>query len=254
MALITRSTSGGRVEKKRAAGTLYAPRRVGGDAVCAASLEGPVPREMVGGTDGRPRAMASASCPSCPLVSSRAPAPATWSPSTASTWRWWTPRGALVAHAGDAGLVTFWRSASKAFQALPLVQDGAADAYGYGPRELALACASHSSEPVHRALALKMLAAAGNTEAQLACGPHPPALPGGGGGRPARGGDPHAALEQLLGQARGHARARAPPGLAARGLRAPGPPAAGAPPGRGGALERHAARGHPARWWTAARR
>ncbi|HET9450336.1 MAG TPA: asparaginase, partial [Aggregicoccus sp.] len=82
--------------------------------------------------------------------------------------------GAPVAHAGEAGLLTFWRSASKAFQALPLVQDGAADAYGYGPQELALACASHSSEPVHRALALKMLAAAGNTEAQLACGPHPP--------------------------------------------------------------------------------
>ncbi len=83
-------------------------------------------------------------------------------------------QGAQVAAAGDPGLVTFWRSASKAFQALPLVQEGAADAFGYGPRELALACASHSSEPVHRALALRMLAAAGNTEAQLACGPHPP--------------------------------------------------------------------------------
>ena len=82
--------------------------------------------------------------------------------------------GALVARAGDPQLVTFWRSASKAFQALPLVQDGAAEAYGYGPRELALACASHSSEPVHRELALRMLALAGNGEAQLACGPHPP--------------------------------------------------------------------------------
>ncbi|MBF5044650.1 MULTISPECIES: asparaginase [Myxococcaceae] len=83
-------------------------------------------------------------------------------------------RGRRVASAGDPGLVTFWRSACKAFQALPLVQDGAADAYGFGPRELALACASHSSEPVHRALAQRMLQLAGNTEAQLACGPHPP--------------------------------------------------------------------------------
>ncbi len=82
--------------------------------------------------------------------------------------------GALVASAGDPGRVSMWRSAAKAFQALPLVQDGAADAYGYGPRELALACASHSSEPVHREVCEGMLRASGCEESQLACGPHPP--------------------------------------------------------------------------------
>lgn len=82
--------------------------------------------------------------------------------------------GTLVASAGNPELVTFWRSAAKPFQSLPLVQDGAADKFGYGSRELALACASHSSEPVHRELAASMLRAAGCLEEQLACGPHPP--------------------------------------------------------------------------------
>ena len=58
-----------------------------------------------------------------------------------------------MASAGEPGRLTFWRSAAKPFQALPLVMDGAADRWGFGPRELALACASHSSEPVHRELA-----------------------------------------------------------------------------------------------------
>ncbi len=82
--------------------------------------------------------------------------------------------GRLFAHAGDAARMTYWRSSAKPFQALPLVQDGAADAFGFGPEELALACASHSSEPRHREVCMRMLAASGSTEEQLACGPHPP--------------------------------------------------------------------------------
>lgn len=82
--------------------------------------------------------------------------------------------GALVASAGDADLVTFWRSAAKPFQAMAMVADGAADAFGLGPDAIALACASHSSEPDQVALARRMLAAIGCTEADLACGPHPP--------------------------------------------------------------------------------
>jgi len=49
--------------------------------------------------------------------------------------------------------------------------------FGLDNRALALACASHSSEPAHVALAAAMLAAAGCTEAQLACGPHVPFSP-----------------------------------------------------------------------------
>lgn len=85
--------------------------------------------------------------------------------------------GALVASAGDPDLVTWWRSAAKPFQAMPLVADGGADRFGLGDDMLALACASHSSEPEHVALARRMLEAVGCTEDDLACGPHPPLSP-----------------------------------------------------------------------------
>ncbi len=84
------------------------------------------------------------------------------------------PSGALVASAGDPELVTFWRSAAKPFQALPMVADGAADHFGLGPDAIALACASHSSEPEQVDLARRMLAAIGCAESDLACGPHTP--------------------------------------------------------------------------------
>lgn len=82
--------------------------------------------------------------------------------------------GSLVAAAGDAELRTFWRSAAKPFQALPLVEDGAADAFGLTDEELALCCASHSSEPVHLALTDGFLHRIGCAESDLACGPHAP--------------------------------------------------------------------------------
>ena len=58
----------------------------------------------------------------------------------------------LIADSGNPDLVTYWRSAAKPFQAIPLVADGAADHFGLEPRELALVCASHSSEPEHLAV------------------------------------------------------------------------------------------------------
>ena len=82
--------------------------------------------------------------------------------------------GTLVASAGDPEMVTFWRSAAKPFQAMPMVADGAADHFGLGPDAIALACASHSSEPEQVDLARRMLAAIGCTEDDLACGPHAP--------------------------------------------------------------------------------
>ena len=85
--------------------------------------------------------------------------------------------GALVAHAGDAEMVTFWRSAAKPFQAMPMVADGAADRFGLGSEEIALTCASHSSESMHVALAYRILEKIGCTEGDLACGPHPPLSP-----------------------------------------------------------------------------
>ena len=82
--------------------------------------------------------------------------------------------GALVAHAGDPDFVTFWRSAAKPFQALPLVSDGAADRFGLTREDLALVCASHSSEPQQVALARDLLQKIGCSERDLLCGPHRP--------------------------------------------------------------------------------
>lgn len=82
--------------------------------------------------------------------------------------------GRVIAVAGDPDLVTFWRSAAKPFQAVPLIEDGVFDRFGLGGDALALACASHSSERIHLELTDRMLAAIGCTEADLACGPHPP--------------------------------------------------------------------------------
>ena len=75
---------------------------------------------------------------------------------------------------GDTDHPVFPRSAVKAIQALPLVESGAADAYGFGDRELALACASHSGEPAHVELAQAMLAKAGLDKSALECGAHWP--------------------------------------------------------------------------------
>ncbi len=84
------------------------------------------------------------------------------------------PDGRLVARAGDPDLVTFWRSAAKPFQALPLVADGVAEKFGLTREMLAIACASHSSEPAQVQLVRDFLAQIGCSERDLRCGPHPP--------------------------------------------------------------------------------
>jgi L-asparaginase II len=80
-----------------------------------------------------------------------------------------------VTHAlGDPELVTFTRSAIKPLQALPLLLTGAHEALGFDDEELALACASHNGDDTHRAVAARMLAAAGASADDLRCGAHWP--------------------------------------------------------------------------------
>jgi len=82
--------------------------------------------------------------------------------------------GKLIGHAGNPDLVTFWRSAAKPFQAQPLVEDGAVERFGLSRQDLALACASHSSEPSQVALVRDFLQRVGCSERDLMCGPHRP--------------------------------------------------------------------------------
>lgn len=80
--------------------------------------------------------------------------------------------GGVLFSAGDVDRGVFPRSACKAMQALPLIESGAADAYGFDHRELALACSSHSGEDAHAELAASMLAKAGRDVETLECGAH----------------------------------------------------------------------------------
>ncbi len=75
---------------------------------------------------------------------------------------------------GDIKRPTYPRSAIKGIQAIPLVESGAADEFGFSDAEVALACASHSGEPEHAATAASMLEKQGLSEADLECGSHWP--------------------------------------------------------------------------------
>src|SRR5258708_38287552 len=55
--------------------------------------------------------------------------------------------GATVFALGDIAAPVYPRSAVKALQALPLIESGAAEKFGFGDEELALACASHGGQP-----------------------------------------------------------------------------------------------------------
>jgi len=82
--------------------------------------------------------------------------------------------GRVVLSAGDIEHRVYPRSAIKPLQALALVESGAADAFGLGPAEIALACASHSGEPRHVALVRDWLGRIGCTVDDLECGGHLP--------------------------------------------------------------------------------
>src|SRR6478672_762263 len=75
---------------------------------------------------------------------------------------------------GDVARPVYPRSAVKPIQALPLLESGAADKYGFGDQEIALACASHGGEPAHVEVASRMLARAGLDSGALECGTHWP--------------------------------------------------------------------------------
>ena len=84
------------------------------------------------------------------------------------------PGGSVLASAGDITTPIFPRSAIKAFQALPLLESGAADRYGFTDEEIALCVSSHNGEPDHVRVARSMLAKAGVSEADYECGSHWP--------------------------------------------------------------------------------
>lgn len=87
------------------------------------------------------------------------------------------PGGNIVAVLGAPETVTFLRSSAKPHQAIPLIASGAADRFGFDEREIALACASHSGEPIHTEVAASMLRKIGLGPEHLKCGIHEPFSP-----------------------------------------------------------------------------
>jgi L-asparaginase II len=85
-----------------------------------------------------------------------------------------TSTGRPLLAAGDANLVTYWRSAAKPIQAMELVRSGAADRFGFGPEHLAIFASSHNGEPVHTEWVSDALARAGLGVDLLQCGIHAP--------------------------------------------------------------------------------
>ncbi len=82
--------------------------------------------------------------------------------------------GRLLYALGDPMLVTYLRSAAKPFQALPLVESGAFERYGFTSQELAVICASHSGEDIHVAAVQSILDKIGLSADYLKCGIHQP--------------------------------------------------------------------------------
>jgi L-asparaginase II len=82
--------------------------------------------------------------------------------------------GKLIASYGDPQAVAFLRSSAKPFQALPFVERGGVEHFGFTPRELSVACASHEGSDMHVQTVAGMQKKIGIEEDQLQCGVHMP--------------------------------------------------------------------------------
>lgn len=83
-------------------------------------------------------------------------------------------RGKVIASQGNPDLMTYPRSSMKPFQALPFIERGGAEKFGFTDREIAIICASHAGTDLHRSVLAGMHAKIGTSEADLACGVHWP--------------------------------------------------------------------------------
>lgn len=82
--------------------------------------------------------------------------------------------GAVIDGEGDWNHPVFARSATKALQALPLLETGAAERFRFADDEVALALASHHGEEPHVRRVEALLHRLGLSPADLKCGPQAP--------------------------------------------------------------------------------
>jgi L-asparaginase II len=82
--------------------------------------------------------------------------------------------GKLISSYGDPKTVVFLRSSAKPFQALPFVERGGVEYFGFTPRELSISCASHEGSDLHVQTVEGIQKKIGIEESALQCGIHMP--------------------------------------------------------------------------------
>lgn len=82
--------------------------------------------------------------------------------------------GQIVAQLGDGSARTWYRSAAKPFQTIPIITSGAAQHFGLTAQELAVITGSHSGEDIHLTAVSSILDKIGCAETELLCGAHTP--------------------------------------------------------------------------------
>lgn len=82
--------------------------------------------------------------------------------------------GKLISSYGDPKAVAFLRSSAKPFQALPFVERGGVEYFGFTPRELSISCASHEGSDLHVQTIEGIQKKIGVEESALQCGVHMP--------------------------------------------------------------------------------
>lgn len=79
------------------------------------------------------------------------------------------PDGEIVERWGDPGMVTYWRSSAKPFQAQAWLADGTIERFGWASQELAIMTSSHEGLDFQADLVRRMLADLGLSEQDLRC-------------------------------------------------------------------------------------
>ncbi len=82
--------------------------------------------------------------------------------------------GSLLYRIGDPYFVTYLRSSAKPFQAIPVVESGAAREFGFTSAEIAILTGSHSGSDIHVRTIQSILDKIGLRPEHLMCGSHPP--------------------------------------------------------------------------------
>ena len=82
-------------------------------------------------------------------------------------------RGKITFSVGDSEKITYWRSAAKPIQVMPVIYSGAADKYKLTEKEIAILTSSHSGEDEHIKLIYSILDKISLDERNLLCGAYP---------------------------------------------------------------------------------